>query len=107
MKKLKKENINFQETINRLVDHILSQPGLMKIIGINDDIYEKIQQSTGQSKVKNAMEIISLFNNVIQNKDRELKDVIREKKKVDCRLDIIEKEKNLQKNLSLEELSNV
>ena len=43
------------------------------------------------------MEVISLFNNVIQNKDRELKDIVREKKKVECRLDIIEKEKNLCK----------
>lgn len=90
-------NMAYQETINRLVDHILSQPGLMKILGIPDDMSDKIQQSTGSSKVKNAMEIISLFSNVIQGKERELKDLQREKKKVECKLDIVEKEKNLFK----------
>lgn len=43
MKKLKKENFNYQETINRLVDHILSQPGLIKILGLNDEMNDKIQ----------------------------------------------------------------
>lgn len=43
------------------------------------------------------MEIISLFNNVIQNKERELKEMVREKKKMEYRLDIVEKEKNLCK----------
>lgn len=80
-----------------MVDHILSQPGLNKNIGISDDIFDKIQQSTGQTKVKNAMEIISLFNNVIQNKEREMKEMVREKKKMEYRLDIVEKEKNLCK----------
>jgi hypothetical protein len=43
------------------------------------------------------MEIISLFSNVLQSKEKEIKEVHREKKKVECRLDIIEKEKNLCK----------
>lgn len=43
------------------------------------------------------MEIISLFNNVIQNKEREMKEMVREKKKMEYRLDIVEKEKNLCK----------
>lgn len=43
------------------------------------------------------MEIISLFSNVLQAKERELKDTNREKKKIECKLDIIEKEKNLCK----------
>jgi hypothetical protein len=43
------------------------------------------------------MEIISLFSNVLQSKDRDLKELAREKKKIECKLDIIEKEKNLCK----------
>lgn len=38
LKKLKKENINSIETINRMVDHILSQPSITKAIGISDEI---------------------------------------------------------------------
>jgi hypothetical protein len=34
---------------------------------------------------------------VIQSKERDIKELTREKKKVECRLDIIEKEKNLCK----------
>ena len=43
------------------------------------------------------MEIISLFSSVIERKEREIKEVVREKKKIEGRLDIIEKEKNLCK----------
>ena len=43
------------------------------------------------------MEIVSLFTNVIQSRERELKEVAREKKKVECKLEIVEKEKNLCK----------
>jgi hypothetical protein len=43
------------------------------------------------------MEIISLFSNVLQSKDRDLKELAREKKKIECKLDIMEKEKNLCK----------
>jgi hypothetical protein len=42
LKKMKKENMTYQETINRLVDHILSQSGLMKILGLSDEMNEKI-----------------------------------------------------------------
>jgi len=38
LKKLKNENLTYQETINRLVDHILSQPGLMKFIGLTEEV---------------------------------------------------------------------
>lgn len=54
-------------------------------------------QQNGTMKVKMAMEIISQLNNIITLKDREVKDIEREKKKVECRLDIIEKEKVLCK----------
>lgn len=43
------------------------------------------------------MEIISLLTNVISSKDREVKDLEREIKKYECRLDIVEKEKILCK----------
>lgn len=43
------------------------------------------------------MEIISLLSNVISSKDREVKDLEREIKKYECRLDIVEKEKILCK----------
>ena len=39
------------------------------------------------------MEIISLLNNCFQSKEREAKDLEREIKKYECRLDIAEKEK--------------
>jgi hypothetical protein len=41
-KKLKKENINYQETINRIVDHIINQPGLMKVLGWTEEANERI-----------------------------------------------------------------
>jgi hypothetical protein len=44
MKKLKKDNLTYQEAINRLVDHILSQPGLSKAIGISDETNDKLMQ---------------------------------------------------------------
>lgn len=43
-KRLKKENLTYQETINRLVDHILTQPGLFKAIGLSDETNEKLLQ---------------------------------------------------------------
>ena len=43
------------------------------------------------------MEIISLINNYIQSREREVKDLEREIKKYECRLDIVEKEKSLCK----------
>lgn len=67
------------------------------MLGLPEEMHEKIQQQVGTGKVKNAMEIISQFSNVIQAKDSQIKDMQREKKKVECRLDIIEKEKNLCK----------
>jgi hypothetical protein len=42
LKKLKKENLTYQETINRMVDHILSQPGLLKAIGITEENNDKL-----------------------------------------------------------------
>lgn len=97
MKKLRKENVTYQETINRVVDHILSQPGLLKAIGITDENNEKLMQQNGPTKVKKAMEIISLINNYIQSREREVKDLEREIKKYECRLDIVEKEKSICK----------
>ncbi len=43
------------------------------------------------------MEIISLVSNALQQKEKEVKELARERKKVECRLDIVEKEKNLCK----------
>lgn len=42
LKKYKKENMTYQETINRLVDHILSQPGLFKAIGLTEETNDKL-----------------------------------------------------------------
>jgi hypothetical protein len=38
-----------------------------------------------------------MFTQVFQSKERELKEFQRDKKKLECRLDILEKEKNLCK----------
>jgi len=43
------------------------------------------------------MEIVSLLANVAQSKEKEIKELAREKKNVEHKLDIIEKEKNLFK----------
>ena len=44
VRKMKKENMNYQETINRLVAHLLSQPGHKKVLGLSEEMTEKIQQ---------------------------------------------------------------
>jgi hypothetical protein len=80
-----------------VVDHILSQPSILKAIGITDENNEKLMQQSGPTKVKKAMEIISLITNYISSKEREFKDLERELKKYECRLDIVEKEKSLCK----------
>ena len=54
-------------------------------------------QATGTHKVKKVMEIISLINNCFQARERETRDLEREIKRYECRLDIAEKEKNLCK----------
>lgn len=38
LKKLKKDNQTYQETINRLIDHILSQPALSKALGLTEEV---------------------------------------------------------------------
>lgn len=43
-KKLKKENLTYQETINRLVDHILTQPSFFRAIGLTEETNEKLMQ---------------------------------------------------------------
>lgn len=93
LKKMRKDNMTYQETINRLVDHILSQPGLFKIIGLTEETNEKLMQYNGPTKVKKCMEIISMLSNHVSTKERELKDLEREIKKYECRIEILEKEK--------------
>ena len=65
LKRMKKENMTYQETINRVIDHILSQPGLLKAIGLTEENNEKLMQQNGTTKVKKAMEIVSLVNNYV------------------------------------------
>jgi hypothetical protein len=43
------------------------------------------------------MEIVSAVGGALQYREREIKEVSREKNKVECRLEITEKEKNLCK----------
>ena len=43
------------------------------------------------------MEIVSRCTNAIKSRERELMEMAREKKKVECKLEIVEKEKNLIK----------
>ena len=52
---------------------------------------------SSQNKLKSAMEAISFLNNQVQHKDKEIKEMRREKKKTDYRLEIVEKEKTLMK----------
>lgn len=80
-----------------MVDHILTQPGFFRAIGLTEETNEKLMQQNGPTKVKKAMEIISMLSNLISVKERETKDLERELKKYECRLDIVEKEKTLCK----------
>ena len=90
IKKLKKENMTYQETINRIVDHIMTQP--MKI-----PCLEQTCSSGSSNKIKNAMEIVSILTQHLQSKEKDLKEISRENKKLESRLEISEKEKNICK----------
>ena len=43
------------------------------------------------------MEIISLISNVIQQKEKDMQELCREKIRVECKLEVVEKEKNMCK----------
>ena len=51
------------------------------------------------------MEIISMLSNLIQSKEREIKELEREIKQYDCKMNILEKEKIMYKQ-QLEMMSN-
>ena len=89
IKRMKGELSNALENINRIVDHILAQPVVAKD--------GKGTGAPGLNKLKAAMEAISFLNAQAQAKDRELKELRRDRKKTEYRLDIVEKEKNLMK----------
>jgi hypothetical protein len=64
MKKLKKENQAYQESFTRLADHIFTQTTLLKAIGLQEELHEKLLQQAAPAKVKKAMEIISILAQV-------------------------------------------
>ena len=41
------------------------------------------------------MEVITQFTSLLHQKEKELKELNRERKKAECKLDIVEKEKNI------------
>ncbi len=81
-KALKKDNMILQENINRLVDHILTQPTKLSMN----------EHPSHSNKLKTAMEVVSLLSNTIHQKERDLKDISRDKKKLKSKLEIAEKE---------------
>ena len=56
-----------------------------------------MQAQSGVAKVKNAMELTSQFSKILQIQEKEIKEYQREKKKVECKLQILEKELVLYK----------
>jgi hypothetical protein len=74
----------------RLTEHVINEAKLGGRLAVND-----APATTAIGRAKQAMEVVSLLSNHLMGKDREIQEVVKERKRADCKTGILEKEKLL------------